>query len=313
MQNRIRQESSSTLDLKILSAFTRDAIQGFIYVEAASFLAVVEGLQGIPGVARTPGGGSFLIDLVDVQDRPLLLNMDLNGLPSSIKFSSWVRIKGGIHKGDLALVCGVDNPSLVCEVYVVPRLAYDAKRKRGQRPPQALFDVERAQRAFKSKAEVRNQAFLFRGKFYLRGLLMAEYHISRLTSEGVNATEAELQPFRQLSEWDSAEEFISPIRVGDNVRVVSGAFKGGWGTTMEIKDVSVCLFWKGDAQDVREILTRDIRKFFRLGDFVQVLYGPNRGVQGFIVHLDAELVVLYIHKVSDEHLKSTGLEVRGHF
>jgi transcription elongation factor SPT5 len=199
MQKVLRQGSSST---KILSAFTRDAIQGSIYVEATSFLAAVEGLQSIPGVARTPGGGSFLIDLVDIQDRPLLLNMDLNGLQSSIKSSSWVRIKGGIHKGDLALVSSVHNPSLVCEVYVVPRLAYDAKRKRGQRPSQALFDVERAQRAFKSKAEVRNQAFLFRGKFYLSGLLTTEYHISRLTSEGVNATEAELQHFRYLSEWD---------------------------------------------------------------------------------------------------------------
>ena len=310
-QNTARQEFSTTL--RILSAFTRDAIHGSIYVEAESFLAVAKGLQGISGVARTPGG-SFVIDVVDVQDRPLLLDMDLNGLQSSIKCYSWVRIKRGIHKGDLALVRDVDKHSLMCEIYVVPRLAYDGKRKRSQRPPQVLFDAERAEHAFKSKVEIRNQGRFFRGKLYHCGLLLAEYHMSKLTGEGVNATVEELQHFRSLPHWDGAQEFISPIRVGVKVRVVSGSFKGGWGTTMEIKETSVRLFWQGDEHDIREVLTRDIRKLFHLGDFVQVLYGPHRGAQGFIVHLEADLVVLYkqnaaIRGVLDELSNVTGLEV----
>lgn len=314
-QNMLRQESSTTL--RILSAFTRDAIHGSVYVEAESFLAVTKGLQRISGVARTPGG-SFVIDMVDVQDRPLLLNMGLNGLQSSIKCYSWVRIKCGIHKGDLGLVRDIDKHSLMCEVYVVPRFAYDGKRKRSQRPPQALFDVERAERAFKSKVQIRNQGRFFRGKVYRFGLLHTDYHASKLTSEGVNATVEELQHFRSLPDWDCAQEFISPIRVGDKVQVVLGSFKGGWGTTMEIKETSVCLFWKGDEHDIREVLTRDIRKLFRLGDFVQVLYGPHRGVQGFIVSLEADLVVLYkqnaaIRGVLDSPSNLTGLEVGGWF
>ena len=78
------------------------------------------------------------------------------------------------------------------------------------------------------------------------------------------------------------------------------------------------LFWTGDEQDVREILTQDIRKSFHLGDFVQVLYGPHRGVQGFIVHLEADSVVLYKQNaaacgVLDEPSGLTGLEVRRWF
>ena len=81
------------------------------------------------GVESSAPGGSFVINVVDVQDRPLLLDMDLNGLQSSIKCYSWVRIKRGIHKGDLALVRDVDKHSLMCKIYVIPRLAYNGKRK----------------------------------------------------------------------------------------------------------------------------------------------------------------------------------------
>jgi len=307
-QNMLRQGSSSAP--RVLSAFARDTIHGSIYVEAESFLAIAKSLQGIPSVACARGG-SFVIDVVDLQDRPLFLNMNLNGLQSSIKPCSWVRIKCGIHKGDLALVSDVEEHSLMCEVYVVPRLAYNVKRKRGQRPPQALFDTERAESAFKSKVEIHNQARSFRGQLYYLGLLCTVYHMSKLTSEGVNATVEELQHFRLLSEWDRAQGSISPVRVGDKVQVVSGSFKGGWGTMAEIKETSVCLFWKGDGRDIREVLTRDIRKLFHLGDFVQVLIGPHRGVQGFIVHLEADLVVLYkpnttIRRVLDEHLMVGG-------
>lgn len=124
---------------------------------------------------------------------------------------------------------------------------------------------------------------------------MEELHTSGLTSEGVNANEAELQHFRALHEWDAAQELISPMQVGYTVRIVSGTFKGGWGVITEIKEASVCLCWENNEEDIREILTRDIRKSFHLGDLVQVLYGPRRGDHGFVVHVNAEEVVLYKH------------------
>ena len=311
-QKTLRADVSNSVWIR--SAFTRDFLQGCVYVEAESLPAVVKVLRGIVGVARIPGSGSFGISLVDIQDRPLLLDMELNGLKYSIKPSSWVRIKVGLHKGDLALVRHVDNSSPICEVYVVPRLAYDGIRKRGRRPPLALFEVERAERVFKSKVEIRNQARLFRGKMYLKGLLLEHFHMYKLTSEGVNATEEELQRFRHLPEWDEAQKYISPIKLGDRVRVISGTFKGGWGITTEIKELSVSLIWEGNEQDVRDILTRDIRKVFHLGDFVQVLYGPNRGDQGFVVHLGAEQVVLYKHQPAthipaEQYIVASGSEV----
>jgi ribosomal protein L24 len=273
----------------IFSCFTQDSLQGSIYVEAQSFPAVVNILHGISGVVRRAQGGPPVIKIVHIKDMPLLLSMER----STIKPSSWVRIKAGLYKGDLGLVRDVDTLSHLCDVYVVPRLAYGTKGKCGNRPPPALFDMERVERVFNSKVEIRNQALLFEEKLYLFGMYVAEFHMLKLTSEGVNVTHEELQHFQHLPEWEEAREFISPLKVGDRVRVVSGLFKGGWGITSEIKQTSLCLIWEDNQQDAREVLIRDVRKLFHLGDFVQILYGPNRGDEGFVVHLHGEVVVIY--------------------
>jgi ribosomal protein L24 len=128
----------------------------------------------------------------------------------------------------------------------------------------------------------------------LSGLYLAEFHTLKLTTEGVNATNEELQHFQHLPEWEEVWNLIFPIKEGDRVRVVSGTFKGGWGTTSEVKTTSMCLFWEDSRQDIREVLMRDVRRFFCLGEYVEILYGPNRGNQGFIVHLAGSEAVVYM-------------------
>jgi transcription elongation factor SPT5 len=288
-QKALRHTPSQPNFHQILSCFALDSLAGSIYVESQSFPAVVQILQGISGVARSTGNGPPIVKAIDIQERPLLLSME----QPTIQLSSWVRIKSGLYKGDLALVREFNASSQFYEVYVVPRLAYSAKRSGVNRPPAALFDAERAERAFHSKVEVRNQARLFRGSFYLYGLYLAEFHAFKLTSEGVNPTHDELQYFQSCPEWEEARELIFPIKEGDRVRLVSGSFKGGWGRASEVKQTSVCLAWEDNSQDIREVLVRDVRRFFHLGDFVQTLYGPHQGHQGFIVHLDAKEAVVY--------------------
>jgi ribosomal protein L24 len=80
---------------------------------------------------------------------------------------------------------------------------------------------------------------------------------------------------------------------GDRVRMVSGTLKGGWGWIAEVKLTSVFLIWEDDSQDIHEVLIQDVCRLFRLGDFVQILYRPNRGDQGFIVHHDTDDIVVY--------------------
>jgi ribosomal protein L24 len=274
----------------ILACFAVDSLAGSIYVEAKSFPAVVKILQGMSGVAHSSRNGPPIVKAINIQDMPLLLSME----HPVIRLSSWAWIKSGLYKGDLALVREFNALSQLYEVYVVPRLAYGSKRKCGNRPLAALFDTALAERTFNSKVEVHNQARLFRGKLYLSGLYLAEFHILKLTTEGVNATNEELQHFQHLPEWEEARNLIFPIKEGDRVHVVSGTFKGGWGMTLEVKTTSMCLFWEDSRQDIREVLMRDVHRFFRLGEYVKILYGPNRGDQGFIVHLAGSEAVVYM-------------------
>jgi hypothetical protein len=105
------------------------------------------------------------------------------------------------------------------------------------------------------KVEIHNQVRLFRRNIYFSGLYLAEFHILKLTSEGVNATHEELQYFQHLPDWEEAQEFISPIMERDRVCVVSGTFKGGWRRTLEVKMTLVCLNWENNNQDVCKVLT----------------------------------------------------------
>jgi transcription elongation factor SPT5 len=199
-QKALTEVSSRPQSHGILSCFTQDSLGGSIYVEAQSFPAVVKILQGISGVARSVRNGAPIIKAIDIEDRPLLLSMD----QPMRRSSPWVWIKAGLYKGDLALVRDMDTQSQLCEVYLVPRLAYGAKRKRGNRPPPAVFDAELAERAFNSKVEIHNQVCLFKGNIYLSGLYLAEFHISKLSTKGINPTHEELKHFQHLPDWEEA-------------------------------------------------------------------------------------------------------------
>jgi len=89
---------------RILSAFTRNNISGWIYVETADQSNLAPILHGISHLARRKRG-SFIVQLVDMDDRPLLLDMALNGWLPSLTAGSWVRVKHGLYKGDLGPCC----------------------------------------------------------------------------------------------------------------------------------------------------------------------------------------------------------------
>lgn len=281
----------------IRSAFSRDDIQGYIYVESPSRTALHSILNGVAGVARsrsqTPG---FFIDAVDLHDRPLLLDMGLKNIP--VTENSWIRVRSGKYKGDLGLLHSVDKSTLICTVYLVPRIHLDRKRKRG-RPTQSLFDVSLVQGRFgEQSVQKRNAVFVFKNNSYEMRLLQASYHLSALATEGVNAREEELDFFRKVPElWDKANVFISPIKIGDRIRVISGAYVGMAGNIVNLSTMTATFLQGGPNQDAIEVLMTEIRKDFALGDFVQIICGSNRGTSGFVVEIEGQTACLYTRNV----------------
>jgi ribosomal protein L24 len=315
---------TSIFDLK--SAFCRDAIKGWIYIESKSVATIYNILDGVHGPMRHRG--NYEIRLVDIHDQHLLLNMDVAGSAPPIKVNSWVRIKRGTYREDLGLVKFVTQPTLICDTYVVPRIpmTLDRKRKRGHRTPQLLFDPHAIQEIYgPDAADKRNRVYVFQGEVYEDGLLCREIHMTDLSIEGINATPEELEPFRQSSKiWNEAEAMISPIKVGDWVRVISGTFVGMVGEITEVLSMTVRIAGKrtvgdamairptwGEAQkDTREVLTRDVRKAFEVGDLVQIIRGLDRGLEGFLVRLEADSAVIYVLPSKQDNFLKNGREVR---
>jgi transcription elongation factor len=265
--------------------------------------------------------------------------MDVVGSAPPIKVNSWVRIKRGTYREDLGLVKFVTQPTLICDTYVVPRIpmTLDRKRKRGHRTPQLLFDPHAIQEIYgPDAADKRNRVYVFQGEVYEDGLLCREIHMTDLSIEGINATPEELEPFRQSSKiWNEAEAMISPIKVGDWVRVVSGTFVGMVGEITEVLNMTVRIAvkktignweniesvlsndamaiqptWEEAQKDTREILTRDVRKAFKVGDLVQIVRGRDRGLDGFLVRLEADSAVIYVLPTRQGNSLKDGREVR---
>ena len=119
-----------------------EAQAGWVYVEAKQANHLAPTLLGIPGVVRQQDG-SLVVQLVELSDRPLLLDMSLHQQPLTLPLGSWVQIKDRLYKGNLGLVRGLDTSDhRLCSVMLVPHLilAKMKKRKRGCHPPNALFD-----------------------------------------------------------------------------------------------------------------------------------------------------------------------------
>lgn len=283
----------------IRSAFYRDSIACHVYVEADSVVAVSSVLDRIPGVASTKKG-AYAIDLIDLHDRILLLDTGIFDGRLPVSEHSWVRVRGGLYKGDLALIHHIEKATLMCGVYLVPRLSLGRKRRRG-RPPKSLFNEELARNTCgAASVEKHNDIIIFRGDTYQYRFLRASIHIASLLTKGINVHEDELDFFRQeIKLWTKVDTFISPIKVGDRVRVVSGALIGRVGNIVSMTGVTVKL---GHADEPRagtkDVLIKDVQKDFTLGDFVQIIHGHDRGISGFVVQLNHPTAVLYTRVVT---------------
>src|SRR5579859_1565621 len=138
--------------MEITSAFERESLQGYLYVEARKAAHVAEAVKDIPNVYA-----SKLI-LVPIQEMPDLLRVKQQTV--ELVPGSYVRIKTKSSKyaGDLAQVDNIEEDGTYARLRLVPRVDYtgksdvitaDGKRVRRQmplsfRPPARLFNEAEA-------------------------------------------------------------------------------------------------------------------------------------------------------------------------
>ena len=138
--------------LLIKSAFAKDSLKGFIYVEAYKESHVREALKGLRGIFHSKPPKlvplSEMVSAVSVEQKSERI----------IRPGSWVRVRNGLYKGDLGRVSTIDANVGRAVVKLLPRLDYGmlSQRKRLEetraslgkqpkmRPPPKPFNVEEA-------------------------------------------------------------------------------------------------------------------------------------------------------------------------
>ncbi|RDB28223.1 hypothetical protein Hypma_001570, partial [Hypsizygus marmoreus] len=196
----------------------------------------------------------------------------------------------------------INQRTLQCEVTLVPRLNVLNKKRKSH----ALCKA--------GSVTTCDGIATFRGQFYCLGLYKTSFLTFNLNSEGVNATEEELKYFHIDKDlWSSAEDFVTPVRVGDMVRIIHGELQGMLCHVMVVKEMMVPLMMGDNGIDSQDVIMRDVRRVFNLGDFVQVVHSPSRGASGFVINIEHGIVMLYSRILSilgDIQCEMEGSEVK---
>jgi ribosomal protein L24 len=277
----------------VLSVFTQDKIQGYVYIEATTVIAIHSALEGTLGIPHFRHNTPH-IDMVSLDDRVKLLTMTS---PSTDKLS-WVRVqKRGRYKDDLGLVIDTHQENSYADILLVPRILLDHKRKRQGRPAAALFDVKAVKRVYGENAiQQRNQLVVFKGDIYSHGLVEIRFASQDLSSR-VDPTPSDLELFRQSRHPSVATVIATMVHfyIGDRVRIIAGTFQGmlGWLLNIDDRIATVTASIDEKPPQTFDVMTWEIERFFCLGDAVEVHCGDQQGVKGFIIDLKGPTAIIY--------------------
>lgn len=279
--------ASTHTPLKIISAFCRDSLPGRVYVEATEPKHVIDACADVAG-AYARDNTLFLVPIHEMADL-----LKITKTTQHLKPGGWVRFKSGKFAGDLAQVIDTSENGETAGLRFIPRLDLDPrdedvivdkqgrKRKKGgrtfaDRPPPRFFNAEEVKRKFREEPVRRGaNTFTFRGLTYINGYCEDDVPIRRLITENVNPTLEEVSRF-----------------TGDSINGASGsnALSGQNGVDMAL---------------LADAAQRKADIVLRKDDHVVVSEGEQKGVEGVIETVEADVVTLRItfHDLEDQTIE----------
>ncbi|GAA5991148.1 hypothetical protein JCM10908_006560 [Rhodotorula pacifica] len=331
--------SDNGIPLAIISAFQRDSLKGFIYVEARSEQDVRTAVHGLIGLYMNGPNGIFL---VDIEEMPDLLRTKQKRV--DLQPGGWVRFKRGKYAGDLAQIIAPSENGDEIAVKFIPRIDLapkdDAlgvgpdgrKRKKGAvmplafRPPQRLFNAEEIGKVYGQKeVQKRGQVLIFKGDEYHDGFCEKDVRVSSLNVEDITPTIDELTRFQgdaaaeaggalDLTQIADAARTLSKtiLQPGDHVDIFEGDQKCVYGTVDSITNEVVIVTPHADL-DLEgtkiEVPARSVRKRFKEGDHVKVMQGANADETGLVVKVEGD-VVTFLSDLSSTEVAVFSKDVR---
>ncbi|XP_051846962.1 transcription elongation factor SPT5-like [Antechinus flavipes] len=298
--------------LQIQSVVAPEYLKGYVYVEAHKLCHVLNAIQGVASLRR----GCRDPKPVPIGEMTDVLKVLRRQAPS-LQPGSWVRVRAGLYKGDLAQVTRSEPGNAAVFLKMIPRIHYSRgtptpgfpKRKRLPRPPQKLLDTQKI-RSLGGKLSRDGDFLLFRGDHYsTEGFLFKTFPLLALVTEGVSPTLSELQHFKkrpealQGLELDDEGAVERRFGTGDKVRVCAGDLINLRGRVVGVQGPNITVMPEHELlREPLQLPAGELRKHFEVGEHVRVLAGRYRGTTGFILKVEPNFVLL-LSDLGREELK----------
>ncbi|CAH8566728.1 unnamed protein product [Heterobilharzia americana] len=314
----------SDTPLQIKSAFAKEGLKGYIYVEAFKQTHVKQAIEGITALRLS----TYKQQLVPIEEMTEVVRVVKE--TGQLKPEQWVRIKSGLYRDDLALVEYVEDAQNLVGLKLVPRIDYERKRNRGteaeddnnsnnkfrrfKRPAPALFNASK----LADRVQRDGSSLVFEGNRYdADGFLHKQFRINAVFTEGIRPTLAELERFHHtpdslqiaanaaatLTTGSNAEVTLSHcFTPGDVVEVCEGDLKNLRGKVVSIEGNNRIIVQPNhsDLHEPIPFTPIELRKFFSQGDHVKVLSGRHANETGLVIRFDPTLaVVLSDHSMNE--------------
>ena len=253
----------------------------------------------------------------------------------AIKKGSWVRVKKGMYRDDLAKVEQCDMAQNLVTLKLIPRIDYSKKRGFGRsnqkdqndasadanlrkknrfafkRAPAKLFDAT-AIEAIHGSSRREGEFRVFEGqRFDEKGFLIKNFPLHTVSADGVTPTISELEKFEENIDGPESNVAINKSRAskndilsfapGDQVEVCEGELINLQGTIVGMDGDSIRILPKHEAlKDEIPFKAHELRKYFSVGNHVKVLNGRFEGETGMIVGIDGTKAIVLSDGTKDE-------------
>ncbi|XP_061352476.1 putative transcription elongation factor SPT5 homolog 1 [Gastrolobium bilobum] len=310
----LMQKYMSDSELRILSAIALDHLKNYIYVEADKEAHVREACKGLSNIL----GQKIL--LVPIREMTDVLSVESKSV--DLARDTWVRMKIGTYKGDLAKVVDVDSVRQRVTVKLIPRLDLQALanklegkevvKKKAFVPPPRFMNVDEA-RVLHIRVEHRYDAYGERfvsigGMMFKDGFLYKTVSRKSICVQNINPTFDEHEKFGKLGETRDADILFANRKKGNfmkgsSVIVVKGDLKNmkGWVEKVDKDNVYVRPAIKG-LPNIVAVKENELCNYFEPGNHVKVVSGVQEGVTGLVVKVEQNVIIL-ISDSTKEHIR----------
>lgn len=312
--------------LNITSAVCLDHLKGYIYVEAQKEAHVMDAIRGLRTLFSSKG--ATLVPLAEMVDA-ISVNRKAQ---AELAPDSWVRVKTGLYKDDLAKVVEADYAAGKVDIMLVPRLDYEQMANRDDearrrfpfgrtptvRPPAKPFRYEEA-RSYNltvTRTEEGHQigSHRFQDGYTIRTIALrnvipmdtmppleevANFNAAKQTVEdayGEQAGASDLSALMEALPGAQKGGVKGKFVKGDKVIAIRGELQNIVGVVQDIlPEGRVVVLPRLENIDDLEPVDFDpseLRKHFAIGEHVKVLAGSHKGESGMVVQVQDEICVL---------------------